>query len=120
MVSGLTLLVVAALATAWALGADAIRLIREPNAIAFSVEKGYGVQRNAKNELVFIDATSGKVLKTVKSFTGSVASEDKKYFNRLDPVALPKVDGKIRVTGRLFYCSFAEKFCSVQRIDQEL
>lgn len=118
--SRLTLWAFAALASAEALGAEVIRLIREPGAVAFSVQKGFGVQRDGKNELVFTDALSGKVLKTVREFNGSVASEDKKYFSRLDPIALPRVNGKIRATGRLFYCSFEQKFCSVQRIDQEL
>lgn len=59
-------------------------------------------------------------VKHVTALTGAVAIEDKKYFSRLDPVSLPPTAGKIRVSGRIFYCSFAQKFCSVQKVDELL
>jgi hypothetical protein len=118
VVAGLLLLYVPA--GSYAFGSSVVRLVREPNAVAFSVQKGYGVQRDGKHELVFTSVATGKVLKTVKGFQGNIAAEDKKYFDRLDPVTLPAVKGKIRVTGRIFYCSFEQKFCSVQRVDEEI
>jgi hypothetical protein len=107
-------------ANPYAFGSSVVRLVREPNAVAFSVQKGYGVQRDGKHELVFTSVATGKLVKTVKGFKGNIAAEDKKYFNRLDPVTLPGVNGKVRVTGRIFYCSFEQKFCSVQRVDEEI
>ncbi|GAB4436931.1 MAG: hypothetical protein OHK0011_19990 [Turneriella sp.] len=107
-------------ASLFSFGSSVVRLVREPSAVAFSVQKGYGVQRDGKHELVFTSVVTGKVVKTVKSFKGNVAAEDKKYFDRLEPVALPAVSGKVRVTGRIFYCSFEQKFCSVQRVDEEI
>ncbi|HNA80327.1 MAG TPA: hypothetical protein PKY99_12775 [Turneriella sp.] len=103
-----------------AFGSSVVRLVREPAAVAFSVQKGYGVQRDGKHELVFTAVSTGKVLKTVKGFKGAIATEDKKYFSRLEPVGLPAVTGKVRVTGRIFYCSFEQKFCSVQRVEEEI
>lgn len=103
-----------------AFGPGVVRLVREPAAVAFSLQKGYGVQRDGKHELVFTSVATGKIVKTVKAFSGSVAAEDKKYFGRLDPIALPAKSGKLRVTGRIFYCSFEQKFCSVQRVDEEI
>ncbi len=103
-----------------AFGSSVVRLVREPSAVAFSLQKGYGVQRDGKHELVFTSVSTGKVIKTVKGFKGQVASEDKKYFGRLEPVVLPATSGKLRVTGRIFYCSFEQKFCSVQRVDEEI
>ncbi|MFZ5631023.1 MAG: hypothetical protein ACOY5B_17950 [Spirochaetota bacterium] len=107
-------------ASLFAFGSSVVRLVREPAAVAFSLQKGYGVQRDGKHELVFTSVVTGKVVKTVKAFKGSIATEDKKYFSRLEPVTLPAVSGKVRVTGRIFYCSFEQKFCSVQRVDEEL
>jgi hypothetical protein len=107
-------------ASLFAFGSSVVRLVREPNAVAFSVQKGYGVQRDDKHELVFTSVATGKLVKTVRGFKGNIAAEDKKYFNRLDPVTLPGVNGKVRVTGRIFYCSFEQKFCSVQRVDEEI
>jgi len=103
-----------------AFGSNVVRFIREPAGVAFSLQKGYGVQRDGKHELVFTAVSTGKIVKTVKIFRGEVASEDKKYFSRLEPVRLPATTGKLRVTGRIFYCSFAQKFCSVQRVDEEI
>lgn len=103
-----------------AFGSSVVRLVREPAAVAFSLQKGYGVQKDGKHELVFTSVATGKVVKTVKGFKGSIATEDKKYFGRLEPIALPTVSGKVRVTGRIFYCSFEQKFCSVQRVDEEI
>jgi len=103
-----------------AFGSAVVRLVREPGTVAFSLQKGYGVQKDGKHELTFTSVSTGKILLTVKSFQGSTAPEDKKYFNRLQSISLPADAGKIRVTGRIFYCSFAQKFCSVQRVNEEL
>lgn len=104
----------------FAFGAQVVTLVREPGAIAFSLQRGYGVQRDGKHELVISSVSTGQTIKAIKSFKGAVATEDKKYFSRLEAMELPEVKGKIRITGRIFYCSFEQKFCSVQKIDQEL
>jgi hypothetical protein len=104
----------------FAFGASVVRFRREPAGVAFSLQKGYGVQRDGKHELVFTSVATRKILKTVNRLSGTIAPEDQKYFNRLDPITLPAGAGKVRVTGRIFYCSFEQKFCSVQRIDEEL
>lgn len=114
---GVVLLV---LVPAFAFGAQVVKLVREPRLLAFSLQKGYGVQRDGKHELVVSSVATGEVIKSIRSFKGVVAAEDKKYFSRLEAADLPEVKGKIRVTGRIFYCSFEQKFCSVQKIDQEL
>lgn len=114
---GIALLV---LVPIFAFGAQVVKLVREPGVIAFSLQKGYGVQRDGKHELVISSAATGQTIKAIKSFKGAVATEDKKYFSRLEAQELPEVKGKIRITGRIFYCSFEQKFCSVQKVDQEL
>lgn len=105
--------------TIHAFGAAVVKLVREPGTIAFSLQKGYGVQKEAKNELTFT-GPDGKQIKKITAFSGATASEDKKYFSRLSPIQIPKTTGKVRVTGRIFYCSFEQKFCSVQKIDEEI
>lgn len=108
------------LAPVFAFGAQVVKLVREPGVLAFSLQKGYGVQRDGKHELVVSSVATGEIIKSIKVFKGAVAPEDKKYFSRLEAAQLPEVKGKIRITGRIFYCSFEQKFCSVQKIDQEL
>lgn len=105
--------------TIHAFGAAVVKLVREPGSVAFSLQKGYGVQKEAKNELTFT-TSDGKQFKKITAFSGMTAIEDKKYFSRLTPIQVPKTTGKIRVTGRIFYCSFEQKFCSVQKIDEEI
>lgn len=114
------LMLLALPALLFAFGNSVLRLVREPGKVAFSLQKGYGVQRDGKHELVFTPVAGGNPVKTVRVFKGSIASEDKKYFSRLDAIELPAGSGKLRVTGRIFYCSFEQKFCSVQRVDEEL
>ncbi|AFM11406.1 hypothetical protein [Turneriella parva] len=104
----------------FAFGAEVVRLVREPGTIALSIEKGYGVQKDGKHELTISSVTTGKTLKVVKAFKGATAKEDAKYFSQLKGIELPAESGPIRITGRIFYCSFEQKFCSVQRVNKEL
>ncbi|MBV6493363.1 MAG: hypothetical protein LDLANPLL_01379 [Turneriella sp.] len=104
----------------YAFGAKVVKIVREPNQVAFLLEKGFGVQKDAKNQLTISSAANGKIIKKITTLRGSTAQEDKHYFNRLDNVALPQIQGKIRIEGRIFYCSFAQKYCSVQKIDETL
>lgn len=113
-------IVLLALVPVFAFGAQVVKLVREPGGLAFSLQKGYGVQRDGKHELIVSSVATGVIIKSIKTFKGAVASEDKKYFSRLEAAELPEVKGRIRVTGRIFYCSFEQKFCSVQKVDQEL
>lgn len=103
-----------------AFGAAVVKLVREPGTVAFSLKQGFGVQKDGKHELTFTAVSTGKTLLTLKNFNGATAIEDKKYFSKLAPVSLPKDAGRVRVAGRIFYCSFEQKFCSVQRIDEEI
>lgn len=103
-----------------AFGASVVKLVREPGAVAFSLRQGFGVQKDGKHELTFTATSTGKTLFTLKNFNGATAAEDKKYYNRLSPVVLPQGAGKVKVTGRIFYCSFEQKYCSVQRVDEEI
>jgi hypothetical protein len=104
----------------YAFGAQVVKIVREPGVVAFSLQKGYGVQKEAKNELTFTSIADGKQVKKITSFAGTTASEDKKYFSKLNSIQVPVGTGKVRVTGRIFYCSFEQKFCSVQKIDEEI
>lgn len=101
-------------------GAQVVKIVREPGNIAFSLQKGYGVQKEAKNELTFTSVADGKQLKKITTFSGTTAAEDKKYFSKLSSIQVPTGTGKVRVTGRIFYCSFEQKFCSVQKVDEEI
>lgn len=103
-----------------AFGAQVVRLVREPGTIVFSLQKGFGVQRDGKHEIVFTSVSSGKIIKRINAFKGHIASEDKKYFSRLDAIEIPQNAGKLKATGRIFYCSFEQKYCSVQKINEEL
>lgn len=103
-----------------AFGASVVKLVREPGTLALSIQQGYGVQKDGKHELTISSVSSGQTIKTIKSFKGRTAPEDKKYFNRLEAITIPETAGKLRISGRIFYCSFSQKFCSVQKVDQEL
>ncbi len=104
----------------YAFGAEVVRIVKEPGAVAMAVERGYGIQKDGKHELTFTSVATGKTLKVVKSFKGTTAKEDAHYFNQVNAIELPGNSGKVRVSGRIFYCSFEQKFCSVQRVDKEL
>jgi hypothetical protein len=100
-------------------GAEVVRIVREPGVIALSIEKGYGVQKDGKHELTITSVASGKTIKVIKTFKGATAKEDAKYFSQLKAIELPSESGPLRITGRIFYCSFEQKFCSVQRVNKE-
>lgn len=114
------LAILVALTAIDAFGAIVVKLVREPGTVAFSLKQGFGVQKDGKHELTFTAVSTGKTLLTLKNFNGSTAAEDKKYYSRLAPITLPKDAGRVRVAGRIFYCSFEQKFCSVQRVDEEI
>ena len=114
------LAILVAVASIDAFGASVVKLVREPGTVAFSLKQGFGVQKDGKHELTFTAVSTGKTLLTLKNFNGSTAVEDKKYYSKLAPVTLPKDAGRVRVAGRIFYCSFEQKFCSVQRVDEEI
>jgi hypothetical protein len=104
----------------FAFGAEVVRLVREPTAIALAIEKGYGVQKDGKHELTFTSVATGKTLKVIKTFKGSTAKEDAKYFSQINAIDLSANSGPVHVSGRIFYCSFEQKFCSVQRVNKDL
>jgi hypothetical protein len=113
-------LLLAATTSLFAFGAEVVRIVREPSVVAMVIDRGYGIQKDGKHELTFTSVTTGKTLKVVRGFKGTTAKEDAHYFSRVNAIEIPADSGKIRVSGRIFYCSFAQKFCSVQRVDKEL
>ncbi|MCS6971843.1 MAG: hypothetical protein NZL89_02370 [Leptospiraceae bacterium] len=106
-------------AAALAFGEKVVRFQRSGEQVLLSVAAGYGVQRDGRHELIFTESLTGKVVKKVQSLHGKVARQDPKYFESLEPIAVPGT-GRLHVTGRIFYCSFRQKFCSVQRVDEEI
>ena len=115
----IALITLASVAPLFSFGAEVVRLVREPGVIALAIEKGYGVQKDGKHELT-ITSASGKTLKVIKAFKGSTAKEDAKYFSQINAIELPAGSEPIHVSGRIFYCSFEQKFCSVQRVNKDL
>lgn len=111
--------------------------------ILFMVQKGYGVQKDGPHKLRLIRLKKGhelepdfdkkikiyalksyNILSQEKSLSGIVAKEDKDYFSRINSIQFAsseiKKDYSYAIMGTLYYCSFADKFCSVQKIKKVL
>lgn len=111
-----------------------VRAIRQGAAgvqVLFNVEQGYGVQREGRHKVEVVKLAPnhkkekdmlkksklyGQSIGTNNHLQGQVAAQDKEYYSSLSPVVVPvkNTAGDLMVTGRLFYCSFSNKFCSVQ------
>lgn len=107
--------------------------------ILFMLKEGYGVQKDGPHKLKLILLKQGhesepnfdkkikiyatksfNILSKNNSFSGVTAKEDAEYFSRLNSVVFRdeaiKKSESYALTGSIYYCSFADKFCSVQKI----
>lgn len=97
----------------------------------FAIQDGYGVQKDGPHKIILYRLRSGhtsekdmakkikkygKKIKTIQSFTGITAREDKKYFSSVNPVTFTTGAGEYAIGARVFYCSFSDKFCSMQQV----
>ncbi len=96
------------------------------------LQKGYGIQRKAGHKIQLVKLALGheaekdllqkirqygKPIAEVSQLDGIVAREDKEYFSQIKPIAIAaQTSGELAVTGKIYYCSFSNKFCSVQSI----
>lgn len=102
--------------------------------LRYSLKNGYGIQKKADNHLIVYQLRSGheaeksvrlKIKKygteigRLESFRGRTAKQDTDYYDTLQPGTISlaqKPSGSLALSGRIYYCSFADKFCSVQSI----
>jgi len=103
----------------WALGDRAVTFKRAGNQVHMVLDRQFGVQKDSKHLLIVKSADSGKTLKELRNFSGITAQKDNKYFSELSPFTIPQ-SGKLRLEGKIFYCHFEQKYCSVQRINEDL
>ncbi|GEM_PF-2220939 len=107
--------------------------------LLFKVDKGYGIQKDGPHRIIIYklkkdhsaepnfekkvriygyDAKS--LVDGNKPFTGVTTKEDKDYFSRVDSVSYtnPTIqkDTPFAIAGKIYYCSFSNKFCSVHTI----
>lgn len=83
--------------------------------VNFFIDRGYGVQRDARNkvDLIYI---KGKKKYTVKHFTGNVSATDERYYNTLNAIKIPYDSiSPAELKFLFYYCQFKDKFCSVQK-----
>lgn len=124
----------------FAFGFDAIKIDARHQgstlSLNYSVVSGYGVQRKGEHKLnIYLlrpgheKATSirqkiqiyGSLVATLPKFTGTIAKEDNEYFSSLNPQIMKNskfTRGTLAIQGKIFFCSFADKFCSVQSVAQ--
>lgn len=117
-------------------GVSALKLTAERKTegiwVYFTVNSGYGVQKDGKNSLALYELKKGHEketniekklkdygteIKKISSFEGSIAKEDPLYYSTLNPVFFKGNYTKHYILkGKFFVCSFAQKFCTVQSI----
>ena len=77
------------------------------------LRKGHEIQKNLKKKML----NYGKVIKTIKKFSGYASSKDKEYLAYINNVIFelraPKSDYLLEYT--IFYCSFTKGLCSTQK-----
>ncbi|MES0491315.1 MAG: hypothetical protein ABUK01_15080 [Leptospirales bacterium] len=109
----------------------------------FAVKKGYGIQKDGPHEISVytidkkyaknknlgeILKEKGKLVQKFEAikFTGETAKEDGKYFSKINPYSVALQENletkniKVVVSARVYYCSFADNFCSVESIREVL
>ena len=100
--------------------------------VALHPNKGFGIQKKAPNTIRLIELKesqaklaeqikSGKAIKILKNFKGETAKEDNHYFSSIKAIRLKNViqkNKKYAIDAKVFFCSFSEKYCSVQVIQQ--
>ena len=82
------------------------------------LDRQFGVQKDSKHLLQVKSVTSGKILKELRNFSGVTAQKDTKYFSELSPFSVPET-GRLRLEGKIFFCHFEQKYCSMQRVNEE-
>ena len=136
----LILLILLTMAGLWAFGQEVLKI--EPLArgksvmLRFQLQPGYGVQKAANNELMVYELKNGHekqknirlkikeygtLLGETTVFRGRTSAKDKDYFDTLQEssIKLKKTStSQLALGGKIYYCSFADKFCSVQSISQ--
>lgn len=97
--------------------------------LTLQVKKGYGIQKKGKNSIsvyelansaaTTVNATQ-KPVKTLTSIKGNTATEDKEYHSELEPITIPikNKGANYLIKGKLYYCSFSDKFCSITSFSQ--
>ena len=128
------------LLAAWNFGAQVINIKseKENSAITFyfEVEKGYGVQKDGPHTIEVYKLAPGHVneenvaekikkygtvIQKTEKLKGHIAAEDPDYFDKVDPVKIKDKQiksGEYAYKALIYYCSFAEKFCSAQKIEK--
>ena len=101
--------------------------------VSFNLKPGYGIQKKAPHSIELFKLIKrpdnlnnlkealkqAKPIKKVKNFAGTTAREDNQYFSRVKPIRVRNSNnGFLAVRAKVFYCSFAEKFCSVSSLTQ--
>lgn len=127
----------------WEFGTSVVKVKATPNNRAiqfqFDIAKGYGVQKKGENILaVYEGSKSVYAKKEIKALLrsrqlrrlaqttrlrGKTAIEDSHYYSALYPwtAKVQMKKGKYYyLIGKLYFCSFADKFCSVQSVAQPL
>ncbi len=107
--------------------------------LLFMVDKGYGIQKEGPHKITIYrlkndHATEPNFEKKIKiygydakslvdenkPFAGVTTKEDKDYFSRVDSISYTNAtiqkDTPFAIAGKIYYCSFSDKFCSVQSI----
>ena len=98
--------------------------------VSFNLKPGYGIQKKAPHSIELFKLSKrpdnlkealkqAKPIKKVKTFVGTTAREDNQYFSRVKPIRVRNSNnGFLAVRAKVFYCSFAEKFCSISSLTQ--
>ena len=83
--------------------------------ISFLIDRGYGIQRDARNK-INLTYFSSKKNYVVNEFYGSISKKDDRYYNTLNPVNIPYDSiSRAQLEILFYYCQFQNKFCSVQK-----
>lgn len=105
--------------------------------VQYRVEKGYGIQKKGPHQITVFALKQGHqltasisekinkygtevALKKEISFSGETAEQDKEYFSTVEPYKIEVKEAgadAYAVKGRIFFCSFSDKFCSAQTVN---
>lgn len=137
----LVLILQAIFISSWAFGKSVldIKTLHSGNylTLTYNLVNGYGIQKKADNHLIIYRLKNEHIHKRaslrtqikkygievarVKKFKGKTSKQDRNYFDILYPSKIKlnqKNKYRLAIMGRVFYCSFSDKFCSVQSIAQ--
>ncbi|MDH5720707.1 MAG: hypothetical protein OEZ13_08855 [Spirochaetia bacterium] len=136
----ISLFLIFALFIAWNFGTSVINVdSKKKNSevtLYFKVEKGYGVQKDGPHQIEIYKLSPehvkenkvsekikkyGALIQAMEKIKGKISSEDSDYFESVDPVEIKNEklkNGQYAFKAIIYYCSFADKFCSAQRIEK--